>query len=159
MSGWPGRPSRAAFGPTRANDGVVTDPTKFVSAADYNLTFWQVAGISAGFAARAWALLKWDGAALTLQASGETWDPNGLVLPAVSRTGAGVYLVTYAATSPDMDGAAIATGLIAGRAAAQSLANITAVAVPRANGYEVDVQLFTANTGAAVDATVLVEVG
>lgn len=159
MAGWPGRPSRKAFGPQRINDGVVTQPEKYVDAREYNLLFWQTSGAAAGFVARAWALLKWDGAALTLQASGETWDPDGLVVPTISRTSSGVYLVTYASTYPDMEETPIATALIAGRAAAQSLSNLNALAVPRANGYEVDVRVFTANSAAATDSTVLVEVG
>jgi len=154
MSGFPARASRAAFGPTRVDDGVVTDPERCVGASDFNLTFAQVAGCNL-CVPRAWALLSWDGATMTVGAAGEAWDPDDGTAPAVTSSGAGEYLLTYAATYLDHQGNTISTALVAGAAHPQTLTAHKALAVPRANGHEVDVRVFD-DTETADDASVLV---
>jgi hypothetical protein len=153
MSGFPTRPSRLAFGPTRTDDGVVTDHVKCVAAEVFNLDHWQVAGLGV-VSPRAWCLMQWDGAALQLLASGEAWDPNGAYLPVLARTGAGVYTITYAATYPNELGVAVATGLVAAMAVPQE-ASRTALAIPQAGGTIIDVTSFDL-VPAAADAKLLV---
>jgi len=154
MPGFPARPTRSAFGPTRTDDGVVTDPERSVDAAAFNLSFAQIAGCGL-CTPRAWAILVWDGAAIALGACAEAWDPDDAAAPALSTTGAGLYLLTYAATYLDHTGNAVATGLVAGIGAPQVLTAHKGLAVPRANGYEVDVRVYDA-AEAAADASVLV---
>ena len=156
MAGFPTRPSRAAFGPKWQNRGPVRRPEQDVGAAAMNLLCWQAAG--AGVAgALAWALLRWDGATLSLAASGEAWDSDGLVVPAVVRASAGVYVVTYAATYPDADAVAVATSLRGGHATAQATAPIVG-AVEMTDPRTAKVRLWDLTTGTpvATDATVLV---
>jgi hypothetical protein len=133
----------------------VTDHERYVDAPTFNLEHWQTAGLGV-MSPRAWALFEYTGGAFVLYASGEAWDPAGAIVPALARTGAGVYTMTYAATGADEAGNAVPIGLVAGMASVQVTgADHTATAVPQANGYVVDVDIKNAG-GIAQDHKVLV---
>jgi len=111
MPGFPIRPSRASFGPTREDQYPVVDPVRFVSAATFNLEHWQTAGLGA-VSPLAWVAIAIDGAdAASLGASHEAWDPAGSYVPTVTKLGVGHYRITYAATYPDELGTSIATNI------------------------------------------------
>jgi len=155
MGGFPTRPSRLAFGPTRTDDGAVVDHDKYVAAQVFNLDHWQTAGLGV-VAPRAWALMSWSGSAMVIHASGEAWDPDGGAEPTPARSGAGAYTLTYDSTYPDEAGNAVATGLVAGAALVQALgAGFVAQAVPQADGRTVDVEVRTMG-GVGTDQKVLV---
>lgn len=150
MAGFPTRPSRAAFGPTFRNATAgVTNPETHAGAALLGLLAWQAAGNSVA-GNLTWALLAWDGAALTLSASAEAWDSTSAVLPTVARTSAGLYTVTYAASYADETAALITTNLRAAICAAQGTAARYAVA-SIASGRIITVSVFDA-AGAAADS-------
>ncbi len=154
MSGFPTIPTRLAFGPKPQDTYKAGDPAKHGNAELFDLLFWQVAG-SGGQAAGAWALLAWDGAALSLGASHEAWDPDGAFVPIVTRSGAGVYVVEYAATYPDKDGNAIATSIKAAKPFVQTTNDFRAVASVSSSRF---ITVNVRNSGgSAVDASVLVE--
>ncbi len=108
--GWPTRISRSALGPQFQERTKVSDPSKEVGQAFFNLSCWQLAGAGL-MVPKAWALFHWTGAAIVLDASAEAWDPESGVVPTVTRTSAGIYVVTYAATYPDENGVAQPPGL------------------------------------------------
>ncbi len=153
MAGFPTRPSRRAFGPTFRDRAPVRQPDRDVGAAAFNLLCWQAAGAGV-VGALAWALLTWDGAALSLAAGGEAWDSDGLVVPTVARSSAGVYVVTYAATYPDADGIATTTSLCAGQATPQSASPLLAT-VELTNAHAATVRVWNLSA-IATDASVLV---
>lgn len=156
MSGFPTRPSRAAFGPKPQNRGGIRNPAEQLDADTADLAFWQIAGCS-GVADGAWALLTWNGVSMPAApaASFEAWDPNGEGTPTVGRTGTGVYTVTYAASYPDKDGIEVTTNIIAAKAFPQTASDVRATVLVT-SGRIVTVYLRNA-AGAAVDASVLVE--
>jgi len=156
MSGFPDRPSRDGFGPTMADDGIITDPERFVGSDQFNLLFWQLAGCGL-VVPRAWALLNWSGAALSLAASAEAFDPKGLYVPTPARSAVGTYSLTYASTYPDKDGTSTALSFIAGEGAVQALGNFRAVVVPNANPYVADIEVYDADAGTKSDQSVLVK--
>jgi hypothetical protein len=111
--GWPTRVTRLAFGVSTYLDKIpVRDPVRQIAAKFYNLAFWQTAGLNV-CSPIAFAELVIDGAgAVTLGASGEAWDPDGGVVPTVTKeAGNGHYRITYAATAPDETGASITIDL------------------------------------------------
>lgn len=144
LGGFPVRPTRAAFGPTRVNEGVPVDLTKYVTAENFNLDHWQVAGCGL-VVPRAWCLLSSAGAIL---AAAEAWDPDSASAPTPTKGSAGIYTLTYDATYPNKDGVQQATNLLFGLVAVQALGgDWVGVAVPQAaNGRIVDIQLKTAGT-------------
>lgn len=156
MPGFPTRPSRAAFGPVYVNRSPIRQPSRDVGADALNLLAWQTAGLGV-VGERAWALLNWDGTTLTLAASGECWDASGLVVPAISRISAGVYVVTYEATYPDEIGAVVSTNLVAAEAFAQATADLRTQATVNSDHRTVNVRVRDA-AGTATDITVLLKV-
>jgi hypothetical protein len=109
--GFPTRPSRAAFGPRTLKDRkTVVDNSKEIGATTFELMFWQLAGLGIA-SSLAWVLFHWNGVDVVIDASAESWDPYSVYVPDVTRTSAGVYVVTYAATFQDERGTTVATAL------------------------------------------------
>jgi hypothetical protein len=155
MSGFPTRPSRTAFGPTKLNTTAgLLHPAYHTGSTETNLSYWQLAGCGV-VTHRAWALLAWNGAVLSLSASAEAWDANGSAVPTVARTGAGVYTVTYAATYNDETGTAASTALLAAAAHPQGSASRHATCAI-SSGRIITVYAFDAAGSAADVDSVLV---
>lgn len=150
MAGFPTRTSRTAYGPAFRNAGNgVTNPETHAGAFLIGLLAWQTAGLSCA-GSLAWALIAWDGAALTLTAASEAWDANSAALPTVARSGAGVYTVTYAATYNDETGTAVVSNLRAAVVAPQGSACRIGVGSV-ASGRIITARTFDA-AGSAADA-------
>ena len=111
MSGFPTRPTRAAFGPTRKDDGVAPDDARYYGAGHINLDLWQGAGMGI-VVPRAVAFINLNGAAPALAWDTKAWDPNLVAAaPVFSRQAQGQFRLLYLATYPDETGAAMATAL------------------------------------------------
>lgn len=154
MAGFPTRISRSAFGKRRRNRFAIMNPDECVTAETFNLLLWQLAGMNAT-APIAWVLVGADG---TRFASAEAWNPDGddTLRPTTSRSSAGVYLVIYAATYPDMDDVARPLVLIAGKASPQgSTAGMIGVCGFASNTITVKT---TTHAGVATDSLVHVVV-
>jgi len=151
MSGFPTRPSRAAFGPTRSDTYPVVDPTRYVAASIFNLEHWQTAGLGV-VTPLAWAEILISGAdAASLGESSEAWDPAGVYVPAVSKIGVGHYRITYATTYPDELATTVVTNLRWAMATVQSSTFFHSQCVAN-SAYEMDVYVFDA-ANAADDPT------
>lgn len=116
MGGFPNRPGRDDFGATMEDALLVENPKQDISAFIFNLSFWQLAGLSrvsprAVIAFTVDAVPAVDGVPFQALA----WDPEAL-LPAlvIVRTGVGIYQIPFAATYPDETGTQRATALIGG---------------------------------------------
>lgn len=105
--GFPSRISRRAFGPTRRNRAPVRNHEFYLDAKYINLLMWQCAGMNV-CSPRTMVFVNADG---TLGASGEAWDPDGLVLPTPAHPSTGVYTVTYPATVQNEEGTEVALDL------------------------------------------------
>jgi hypothetical protein len=154
MSGFPTRISRSALGPVRRNRNAIIKPDECATAETFNLLLWQLAGMNAT-APIAWVLGGADG---TRFASAEAWNPDGddTLRPTISRSSAGVYVVTYAATYPDMDGAARPLVLLAGAVAPQgSTAGMIGICGFASNTITVKT---TTHAGVAADTSFLLTV-
>lgn len=157
MTGFPTRPSRATFGPTPENRYPVVDPAYELDADIGDLMMWQTAGLGA-ISASAWAFVHYTApATVAVTYSAEAWDADGAYVPTVSRTGAGDYTVTWAATYPDKDAVSQTLSLLWARAHPQSASALSATAVIEADRHSVRVYIYDA-AGAATDADVVVEV-
>jgi hypothetical protein len=155
-AGFPVRPSRSAFGPTPKNREPVNDPEEELDADVADLLFWQVAGLGI-VGPLAW--VQFTGASATLLASGEAYDPHEVIAPpTVSRTGGGIYVVTYPATVIDRKGEERVLSLRWAKPFPQATVNVNAVAKVRADGRTVDVLVYN-SAGSGTDAEVLLEVG
>jgi len=150
MSGFPTRPTRATFGPPLENRRPVRNPRRELDASLASLAFWQVAGLGV-VAPIAWVLCAKSGDLgdeVTVVSHAEAWNPDGaLPGPEVERTAGGIYLVEYAASYPDADGADTLLELLFGAAAPQPTGEIGAAAeslvgvVTRGSGsiFQVDI--------------------
>lgn len=109
MAGYPTILTRAAFGPTREDDGIAPDDARYVGAYHFNLLFHQVAGMNI-LSPRAYLLLVSDGDDLSIVEQGEAWAPDGGgAAPSYSSPGAGEFEFTYASSYTDQRGGSIAT--------------------------------------------------
>ena len=112
MPGFPTRIARSALGPTRVDRYAPKDATKEVTASQFNLDFWQLAGCNI-VVPLAWAEIVVDALdAATLGQHGEAWNPEGAIAgPILTHPGVGHFTLTYLATYNDEAGSAIATNL------------------------------------------------
>ncbi len=158
MSGFPNRPARPAFGPERENERAVQNPERELDAKDMNLDFWQVSGMGL-VTPRVTLLVGVTGAAIVSPHGyqGVAWDPKQLLpeLP-VTYVGVGDYQLILQPTYPDQLGNAVATALKGGKATPQGTGNLNGI-VDIFDPVTVNIKLFTADTGAAVDSNFLLE--
>ncbi len=104
MSGSPLRPDRSSFGEEFVDSTAVRDPRKQMAARIMNLLTWQVAGM--GLLVPRVALYFTCAPSPVPLARVEAWNPNRLSTgdyadPAMTRTGAGNYLIEYPTSVPD----------------------------------------------------------
>lgn len=98
MPGYPLRPSRDDFGPDPENAAPVRDARRQISAEIFRLAFHQIAG--SGLLMPRVMLAFNAQVGPTIVGRAEAWNPKGLNTgqfadPAITRTGAGNYLVEY----------------------------------------------------------------
>lgn len=147
--GFPTRPNRAAFGPDYENERPVTDVKREIGAGIFNLSFWQLAGLSR-VAPRAILVASVSGGAVTTTHQMLAWDPNGeLPLLAWTYDGVGEYSVALDDQYPDEQGTDVDTALVGGLAGAMG----TVAAFPLvelSSDHEATVYFFDA-AGSAAD--------
>lgn len=108
--GFPTRSNRTAFGPTREDYKPITDSVRQNSAADYNLLYWQTAGLSQ-VCPRVYIRCSVAGGAVTVEAQQLAWDANGAISPITfTYVAAGAYTWTFASTYNNELG--VATNLV-----------------------------------------------
>lgn len=151
---FPVRISRAALGGKPSNRFRVVNPLKEPGADVFDLLYWTAAGCNVVVPI---ATVIFDGATAVIQASGEAWDPDGAFVPTVSRTSAGVYVVTYAATYNDHLGVAQTTALKGARATPQATVRTKSAAKVRVDNRTIDV-LSWDDSNVATDYPVWLEV-
>lgn len=104
---FPIRTSRSEFGPEPKQRRPVADPERELPARVGGLMFHQIAG-SGLMVPLCW--LRSDGAnPPVILGRAEAWNPKQLTngdfpAPTLTRTGAGLYTLTYAANYPDHEG-------------------------------------------------------
>lgn len=91
MSGWPNRIARSSLGPTLVDKFPVVNPEHDVGAKQFNLDYWQLAGMNLT-APRVLLQVSANAGGAETQYQGIAWDPNG-TLPKVTwtRTAQGIY--------------------------------------------------------------------
>jgi hypothetical protein len=111
MSGFPTRIIRSLLGPKFRDLYPAENPETDISAAAFNVGFWQLAGVNLT-AARVSLVADWGGSSFTVEHQAEAWiADNAQAHPVLARTSAGVYTYTFASTYENEDGTAIATDL------------------------------------------------
>lgn len=155
--GFPTRISRAALGKRKVDTRRVRDTAKEAGAAEVNLAWWTLAGC-ANVVPQAWLLATFTGpSTIVVTAHREAWSPNAdQAAPTISRTSAGLYVVTYLTSYPDETGAAVSTKLYAATPTPQSLTALRGVALVTANRV-VTVSIFD-SAEAAADGSFLLTV-
>ena len=89
----PDLPSTDTFGPSLVNFDPVVDPQTDLDAASWNLLCAQVTAISQA-AVKAWVHVTVTAGVATLESHGAVWNEVGN-LPTITRSSAGVYLVSW----------------------------------------------------------------
>jgi hypothetical protein len=107
VSGWPLRPDRDSFGPEVENSAPVRDSRRQWDASIANLVMHQCAGM--GLVSPRTALVFSAQIGPVVLGRVEAWNPHRLTAapladPAITRTGAGNYLVAYTTPVPDERG-------------------------------------------------------
>lgn len=106
-NGFPTRPVRDAFGPEPVNAYPVRDPNKELDGETVGrLMLHQLSGVGQTVDL---ADLVFVGATQVINYRSEAWNPKRQTIapyapPGISRTSAGLYVVTYASTYPDHKG-------------------------------------------------------
>ena len=153
MSGFPNRPNRSAFGPTRQDERPVENPVTELGADDMNLDFHQNAGMGLVIQ-RVAILVGVSGAAIVSPHAyqGLAWDPTQSIpdIP-VTYNGVGDYTVNFLSSYDDEKGTPVATALKGGQAIPQGSTNLNGI-IELPDAQTVTVKLFQADTGAAIDS-------
>lgn len=114
--GFPTRSNRSAFGPTREDYKPVTDPIRQNSAEDFNLLYWQVAGLDQ-VTPRAILRCSVSGGVVTTEDQQLAWDAEG-ALSAITWTyhGVGAYEWAFASSYNNEKGSSTSLVLFAAQA-------------------------------------------
>jgi len=157
MAGFPNRPSRTAYGPTREDERPVQNPKRELSAEDMNINFWQIAGM--GLTAPR-AVIGVDSLGTPVNPNfyqGLAWDPRQQ-LPdiVVTRNGTGDYTAVFQATYADEQDVQISTALLAGKASPQGTANLNGI-VELPDAQTANIFIFDADAGTPIDSDFLLE--
>ena len=157
MAGFPNRPSRTAYGPTREDERPVQNPKRELSATDMNINFWQIAGMGLVVPRAVIGVDSLGTPSVANFYQGLAWDPLQL-LPdiIVTRNGTGDYTAVFQTTYADEQGVQIATSLLAGKASPQGTANLNGI-VEISDPQTANIFLFDADAGTAVDSDFLLE--
>ncbi len=95
----PDLPALDTFGAPKENFGLVVDPDKVVTAAEYNALVATVVALSLP-ATKVWVAFSATGA---LVAYGAVWgNAAGIYAPVSAKTGTGVYTVQLPLSVPDV---------------------------------------------------------
>lgn len=89
------------YGLPKTDYDTVVDPTKELAAAEYEAMAVDVAGLTHA-ACKAWAYIT-GGASPVVSDHGAVWGDTEAVKPTVSRSGAGIFVVTWAASYYDLN--------------------------------------------------------
>jgi hypothetical protein len=154
VAGFPGRISRAAFGPTMQDEGRIRNPNTDFGASLVNLLLWQVAGMN-GITPRGFQLCTISGGVLSKGRKWLAWDADG-ALPAsafdVVRSGTGVYTwALSSSTYADKDGTMVSVAIDTVLVFPMGTTNLNMIADVNANGYQGTANAFTADSGAVAD--------
>lgn len=124
MSGFPVRPTRAAFGPKPQNRRPTRNPSREMDADVGDLLFWQTSALGL-LVPVAWVLCTPDDLGdLEITQHAEAWNPNGtLPGPDLEQMGTGVYNLSFATEYADKDGQMRPTNLIWGLGAPLAIAS------------------------------------
>lgn len=156
MAGFPNRPSRAAYGPTREDERPVQNPKRELGAQDMNVNFWQVAGMGLTAARAVIGVDSLGTPAVANFYQGLAWDPlQQLPDIVVTRNGVGDYTAVFQSTYADEQGTSIPTSLKAGKATPQG-PNDYRGTVELPDAQTANIYLFDA-AGAPVDSDFLLE--
>lgn len=150
MPGLPGKADVNTYGGILANylgQGVV-DPTTDLDAAAHNQAMADLAGLTRT-GIRAWALINAQ-AGPTVASHDAVWGNGGGVAPTVSRTGAGIWVVTWPSTITDALGVVQTVTHSASGASINGNGSYTCGTVDTAANV-VTAYTFTPSTGAAAD--------
>lgn len=93
----------ADFGGVLNDLSPITDPTTDRPAAGANAAYGSVAAMTR-VSGRAWVLFSASPTATTLVAHGAAWPTTAQVTPTLSRSSAGVYVISWPATVTDETG-------------------------------------------------------
>lgn len=151
MAGFPTRPSLTTFGPKRQDRTPVRTPVFDIGAQFVNYVRWMLAGLGAS-APRAWVMATYSGG-ISITAQGNSWHGAA---PTISRTSAGLYVITYAETYADADDALVTPNLLGALVSPMAGANPLTSDWSIASGRILTVRLFRASTEAATDGSFLV---
>lgn len=145
MSGFPRRPSRAAYGPTFVNVRPVVNPEQEPGADWGNLVSWQGAGLSQA-AQRATITGTVAGSAVTTVYQGLAWDPDS-ALSNITFTyvAAGRYSFEFSASYNDQNGNSQSLALVGGVVAAMNTTSLFTGIVNMTNGYSGEVRIFNSS--------------
>jgi hypothetical protein len=158
MAGFPIRPERDGFGPPLEDERPVENPRKEIGAGAFNLAWWQLAGIGRTVE-RVTLLGRWDGALMQNDYQAFAWDPEGLLPPIIpTRSGVGVYKVTFAANYPDETGTNRSIAIVAHGAHPQPAAGagpFTAHTL-KLSATEIEIRTFSGGVAADVPFLLLV---
>ncbi len=156
MAGFPNRPIRSDYGPTREDERPVQNPKRELGAKDMNINFWQIAGMGLTAARVVIGVNSLGTPAVANSYQGLAWDPTQQ-LPdiIVTRNGVGDYTAVFQTTYADEDNVQIATSLQLGKATPQGSGdNRGSVELPDAQ--TANIFLFDA-AGSPVDADFMLE--
>lgn len=154
-AGYPNKITRAALGPTYENLAKVTNPKKQLDATAVNLLLWQTAGLN-GPAAKGLVYCSLAGTIVTVNRQWFSWDADGaLAKMQFTRTGTGVFTwaLPGSGSYPDVTGTSIAADLFATIPFLQGTTNDRASAAVNSNGISGTLNVFDADSGAALDPT------
>lgn len=113
MTGFPTRPTRQDFGPQLKNARPIENPELQVGEETLNPALWQLAGAGL-MVPRAVLIAEWTGSAMQILYQQEAWNPrNDQPKPGLSRSSAGVYIYSFAATYLDEKGEERPTNILA----------------------------------------------
>lgn len=147
MSGFPNRPSRAAFGPTYEDEIPVQDPKRELGADTVNLSMWQVAGAGRTLPM---ALVLYDPNTESILYQTLAFDPRQeLGDISIVRDNAGQYTMTFEATYQDQRGSDIEFLPKFAIAFCQwsTLPGSRVSANAKVNGLDVEIEVLDSNPG------------
>lgn len=151
MSGFPNRPTRTTYGPTRENEREVQNPKRELGAETVNLDLWQGAGM--GLVIQRVAIgVAAAGSPTAHTYQGLAWDPLQ-TLPDIPVTlgATGVYTAVFQSQYADQDGTLVSTSLKGGIAVPQGTANLSGI-VEITDAQTAIARIYTADSAVLTDS-------
>ncbi len=151
MAGWPTRLTRAVLGPKLRDLIPAPNIRNWIPASIFELAWWTLTGL-AMVAPKAW--FAYSGGVGSGLGGATVW---GSGQPGNAKNATGSYTFTFSATATNELGESAPTSLMWAKAYAVGELNLRAVAQVT-SATTVDVRVYDADSGAAADAVVFVEV-